>query len=163
MTDILSLQLNAPIIPNEELGGLKLRTKIVDVQELVTGLGLYKSGSYKLTSPFEARYTLENGEIEVAVDVRNGKIFKLIAGQGYQGLLFSKISVGLLVQDALTFEPDLYYNEAEEAILHKNCDGVVIDVPEIDPFPDLVPKLNISAISVFAVEIYKNDGQKGYW
>ena len=157
------VHLEAPIVPDEGLGGLELRTKITDIQELFMGLGLYQSGICELIAPFEARYSLGKGEVQVGVDVRNGKIFKIIAGPGYQGLLFGKISVGMGVGEAMRQEPCLHYDDAEEAVLYRGCPGVMLDVPESDPFPETVPTLQISAISVYAVEAFSRDGQKGHW
>jgi hypothetical protein len=157
-----SVQIDAPIVPNEGLGGLKLRSKIADIQDLLMGLGLYKSGSFELVAPFEARYRLGNGEVEVGVDVRNGKIFKLIAGPGYQGQM-GGIAVGMRMGDAMKQEPCLRYDEAEESVLLAGCPGVVLDVSEIDPLPESVPALPISAISVYAVEALQGGGQRGDW
>ena len=157
----ISVNLEAPIIPNEGLGGLKLRSKIADMQDLFTGLGLYQSGSFELVAPFEARYRLGNGKVEVGVDVRSGKIFKIIAGPGYQGLLRGKVSVGMSVGEAMQHEPCLRYDEAEETVLLTGCPGVALDVPESDPLPELVPTLQISAISVYAAEAFRGEGQRG--
>lgn len=157
------VSLAAPILPNEGLGGLKVRAKIADLQNLFLGLGLYKKGAYSLVAPFEARYRLGDGEIEVGVDVRNGKVFKLIAGPGYQGLLCGKIGVGMAVWEAMRREPSLRYDEAEEALVYEGCPGVLLDVPEIDPLPEAVPALMISGISVYAPEAFSPAGQKGNW
>lgn len=157
------LQLDAEIIPNHGLGNLKLRLSICDLVELVTGLGVYKSGSFYLASPFEARYRLGEGQVEIAVDVRNGKVFKLIAYAGYKGKLFNKITVGMQVHQAMKLEPRLFYDEAEEVILCRGVQGLTIDIPEIDPPPNLVPEMEIKAISVFAEEINTLQGMKGHW
>lgn len=158
-----ALNLLAPIVPNEGLGGLKLRTSLADIQDLFTGLGLTQSGSYTLVAPFEARYRLGKGEVEVGVDVRSGRIFKISAGPGYQGLLLGKISVGMGMGEAMKQEPCLHYDEVEEAVLLKGRPGVTLDIPEIDPQPELVPMLQISAISVYAAEAFRGDGPRGNW
>lgn len=162
MTEI-SIELNAPIVPNVGLGGLMLRTKLSDIQDLVKGIGLYKAGQAELIAPFEARYSLGMGEIEVCVDIRNGKVFKLIAGRGYQGLLLEKVAVGVQVQKAMTLVPQLYYDEREEGILIRGYPGVQIDVPEIDPLPESVPEMQIKAICVFMSEIDSPEGRAGTW
>jgi len=157
------VQIEAPIIPNEGLGGLKLRTKVADIQDLLTGLGLYQCGSFELVAPFEARYRLGDGEIEVGVDVRNGKIFKIIARAGYQGLLLGNVAVGMSMGEAMKQESCLHYDEAEETVLLTGCPGVALDVSEIDPLPERVPTLPISAISVYAAEAFRGMGQRGDW
>lgn len=157
------LRLDAEIIPNHGLGNLTLRAHISELEELLVGLGVFEEGSYSLVSPFEARYRLGRGEIEVAVDVRNGKIFKLIAYEGYRGKLFGKITAGMLVGDAMTLEPKLYYDEVEEAVLCRGVPGLTIDVPEIDPPAELVPGMRIKAIAVYAEEINTLQGNWGRW
>ena len=157
------ISLASAILPNEGLGGLKVRTPLADIQDLFLGLGLYKKGDCHLVAPFEARYRLGEGEIEVSVDVRNGKVFKLTAGPGYQGLLCGKISVGMAAGEAMQRETGLRYDEVEEAIVYDGCPGVLLDVPEVDPQPDRVPALTISAISVYASEAFSPAGQTGNW
>ncbi len=162
-TQSIRLQIDAEIIPATSLGGFTLGTPVRDIQELITGLGVWKAGSYQLVLPFEARYTFGEGTIALSVDVRNGKIFKIIAGVGYKGLLFNKIAPGILVGQAMQLEPRLYYSEAEEVILCKGISGLTLNVAEIDPPAHLVPNLAISAISVIAEEAFTASGQAGYW
>jgi hypothetical protein len=156
-----SVQLDAPIIPDQGLGGILLRTPVRELQELFVSSG--KSMTFELVSLFEARYRLANGAIEVTVDVRNGKIFKLTARSGYRGLLFDKIGVGTTVREAIACVPALYYDETEEMVLCKGCAGVSLDVPEIDPPSDRAQKMSIDSINVFASEINSLDGQEGMW
>lgn len=160
---MLDVDLDAPIIPNSSLGGLKLRMRVIDIQDTLIALGSTREGSVELGSPFDARYHFGEGEVTVAVDVRNGKVFMLCASLGYRGLLFGKIFVGMKVRDAMALEPHLYYDEAEEVILCKRVPGLSIDIPEIDPLPESVPEMTISAINVFAEETRSLEGQEGRW
>ena len=159
----LELQLDAEIIPNQGLGNLTLRSHVSELKQMLVGIGVYDEGSFRLVSPFEARYRLGEGQVEVAVDVRNGKIFKLIAYAGYRGKLFKMITVGMRVSEAMKLESKLYYDEAEEAILCEGVPGLTIDVPEIDPPVELVPEMHIEAISVYAEEINTLRGMSGTW
>jgi len=156
-------QLDAPIIPDRSLGGFDLRTHIRDLSDLLFGLGSWTEGFCELVSPFEARYRLGKGEIELAVDVRNGKVFKIVAYPGYKGKLFDKIVVGMRVKAAMEYEPRLFYSEAEAAILCQDFTGLTLDVPEIDPPPELIPDMTISAISVHIPELYTPRGMSGDW
>lgn len=156
---LLESQIDAPINPNEGLGGFRLRTPIGDLQDSI----MWGKVSYELLSFFEARYTFDDGEIAVGVDIRNGKIFKIMAYQGYRGKLFGKIRVGMLIKEAMELEPRLYYDEAEEVIFCRDVPGLVIDVPEIDPPPELVPGMAIKAIVVNAPEAFTSAGQRGNW
>jgi hypothetical protein len=157
------LRNDAPIVPDWGLGGLTLRTRMLDVQDLFYGLGLYSKGSYRLVTPFEARYRLEEHRIEIAIDVRNGKIFKLMAIEGYSGLLFGGVAVGMLVREATDLVPDLYYSEADEGILCRGVAGLFIDISETDPPPELVPSLSITSISVEVRELETGAAERGEW
>lgn len=162
-TELSIVRVDAPIIPNHSLGGFTLRNPIRDYQEHFTTLAVAGEMVYKLPRLFEARYQLAHGAIAVACDVRNGKIFRVSAYEGYQGLLFDKIALGMSVREAIALVPELYYDEAEETILCKGCEGVALDVQEIDPPPELVKDLTLHAINVFAPEIMNRRGQDGVW
>jgi hypothetical protein len=151
-----------PIVPNSSLGGLRLRTHMSDMPELFRGLGITTLGSYGMASPFEARYLFGDGSVQASVDVRNGRIFKLIASKSYQGR-FGAIRVGMLVRDALLADTRLYYSEAEECILCRGVRGITMNVSAIDPDWSQVPWLPISDITVYAVEIETLEGQEGHW
>lgn len=160
---MLSVDLDAEIIPNHSLGGLELRTRIGEVSQFILSLVNKREALFELAYPFEARYKLAERAVEIAVDVQNGKIFKLIAGRGYRGMLFERIRAGMLVAEAMAIEPRLYYSEAEEGILCRGVEGLFIDIPEVDPPPELVPTMIISAISVFVAEARTASGFQGNW
>jgi hypothetical protein len=158
-----SLSIKSPIVPDKGLGGIELRTRLIDIQELFVGLGDRLPGSTCLVNTFEARYRFGSGEIEVGVDVRNGKVFKLTAGDGYEGMLLGRVFVGMKAGDAMELLPDLFYSEAEEGLLLRGRPGVFIEVADNDPPPALVPSLRIATISVYIHELDSVEGQKGYW
>jgi hypothetical protein len=153
----------ADIIPNVGLGGLTLRTKLRDIQSLPQLTPMWPDTRYELVSPLDARYSLLGGVVIVCVDVRNGKIFQLIAGTNYEGRLFGQIYVGMSVAAAFALDSRLYYDETEESIRCRDVPGLVLDIPEIDPPPELVPSMHISQISVYAAETDSLDGQEGNW
>lgn len=165
MANSRSLNLNTPIIPAKSLGGIELGEKIIqpDLQQLILNQSLFKPEAYSLISPFQASYSLENGNLLITVDVRNGKIFHLAGLAGYTGKLFDKISIGMKIGDAMKLVPDLYYDIAQEQVLCRGILGVAIDPPEIDPPPDLVPDMEISAINVFVPSINTLKGHQGFW
>jgi hypothetical protein len=153
----------AEIMANRSLGGLDLRRPLLDVQEELSSLGTARPGSYQLVAPFEAWYKVDDSSIEIAVDVRNGKIFKLIAREGYEGMLFGGIKVGSRFSDALCFDGSLYYDEVDEIALSKNFPGLSMDLSApIDDLTD-VALVTIVAIAVFAEEIDSLAGQRGIW
>ena len=151
----LGVRTEAPIVPAEGLGGFKLRAHVSELEDILDSIyvkNLRNPRWYELVSLYEARYDL--GPVAVAVDVRNGKVFKVIASEGYEGKLFGKIHVGMSVREAMALEPRMYYDEAEEGLYLKGCPGVVLEVPEDDPWPREVRSYPISAISVYAPEVW---------
>ncbi len=152
-----------PVTPNVSLGGFRLRTPLLELKELLFAFYVKnlaeKPDWYDLVDLYEARYDLV--PIAVCADVRNGKIFKLIAQRGYEGKPFGKLHVGMNAGEAMALEPRLYYDEAWEGLYVKGCPGVTLDVPEEDPYPHEVPSYPIWAISVYAEEAFTPEGQGG--
>lgn len=155
--------LHADIIPNEGLSGLKLREHISILDRAILNLECSSMGEYKLVKPYEAEYSFSEGQVKVGVDIRNGRIFKLIAAEGYKGKLFNKIYVGMTVKQLFELDSRFYYDEAKEAIFCKGIEGLLLDVQEIDPLPSKVVDMKINAISVYAKEIDTPKGQAGDW
>jgi len=80
-----------------------------------------------------------------------------------QGKICGKIHVGMLVRQAMTIDPRLYYDESEELIFCKDVAGLALEVPEVDPPSEAVPDMNIESIIVYASEIDAPQGQRGEW
>ena len=164
MRRMITVFVDSAIAPNEGLGGLKLRTPLAELQHLLWRTDVQKGDArdwYRLDNLYEARYDI--GPVLVGVDVRNGKVFKLVAQEGYAGKLFDTIEVGMNVGEAMSLEPRLFYDDIEEGLYVRGCAGVTLDVPEIDPPPEEVPSYPISAISVYAKEAVSPEGQSGNW
>jgi hypothetical protein len=159
----MKIDLFGAIVPNESLGGLRLRTYVSEISDLVVGLGVSKIGAYELKSPFEARYYFDDSSVQCSVDIRNGKIFKLIATNNYKGMFEQKIQVGMLVHNAISLDPRIYYSEPEECLFCSGVQGILLSLPIIDPDPFAVSSLRISSIVVYAIEIETSIGQEGNW
>ena len=153
----------APIIPNESLGGLRLRDQLSSIQQLVLREGADTQGHYRLVRPFEASYDLLRGVVEVVVDVRNGKIARLSCHPGYVGLLFDAVRIGMTVREAMEARSCFEYNEAEELILCEGIPGISLSVAGVDPDPADIMDMRIVSISVFAAEIATAAGERGDW
>jgi hypothetical protein len=100
--------------------------------------------------------------VEIAADPRNGRVFRLSALPGYEGLLLGGIRVGMSVQDAIRIAP-FELNEMEGVLELTSAPGVVLEVDDPDPDPRLLARLPVARISVFAVEIESLAGQSGEW
>lgn len=159
----MGIDLRARIIPDRSLGGLELRTPILQLGDLLRGLGVSRKGSYELVNVYEARYSLGDGSVCSCFDVRNGKLFKLIATNNYKGSFQGRIYVGQVVEEAMHADPRLYYWQPEECILCHSENGIRFEVPITDPDPSDVPSLRISSIVVYATEIETIQGQEGKW
>ena len=153
----------AETVPNRGLGGLDLRLALYDVQDELSSLGTGRAGSYELVAPFEAWYKIADACVEIAVDVRNGKIFKLIARGGYDGLLLGAIRVGSRFSDALEVDGSLYYDEVDEIALSGAYPGLSMDLSAPLDSPSDAALVTILAIAVFAAEIESMAGQRGTW
>jgi hypothetical protein len=93
------------------------------------------------------------GNVVVAADIRTGRIFKIIAHDGYTGLLLGKISVGMRIGDVKRLLPDLAYDEGSDLFLINGVDGVSVDVAVQEPDPGEVDNMLVSAISVYDAEL----------
>ncbi len=151
----------ADILPGHSLGGVMVRTPVIELQDMIMDQVRASPDAYSLEGVFEARYRLADGAIEIAADVRNGKVFKICANAGYQGTLLGTLRVGMTVRDAMLAEPRLYYSEPEEMLLIEGIDGVSLDVQEIDPIPDEVPSMPIWSICVHIPELLSRSAQAG--
>lgn len=148
------VDIDAPILPNHSLGGIRLRSRAVDLQEVL----LCAHGCH-LATHFEARYVFEY--MSIAIDVRNGRVFKLIAGMGYRGTLFGRIRTGMSLAQAMALEPRLRYDEFEETVVCRGIEGVCLDLPRVLPSVDDAPAAPIESICVYATEILSAPGQDG--
>lgn len=167
---LLKTDKEADIIPDNSLGGIKLRLNINDIENKLKPISTeeYNSEIVNLSPPiinpnFTSDYFIDDLPIRISIDNRNNKIFRVTAYEGYKGKLFGEIFVGMIVENALIAYPDLYYNEGEEVILCKGKDGLSIALPIDDPLPNELPPLHIYAISVFASETYSLKGFEGNW
>lgn len=154
---------HAPIVPNRGLGGIDLRTPIRHLNDYIPLLGVALDGSFFLRHPFEAVYSVCENSIQICVDVRNGKIFKLTALAGYGGKLVPGLTVGMTVREAMKVDHFVYYNESLEVLQIRNRIGISMDLPVVDPPVEKVQDLAISAISVYAEECFTPAGQRGDW
>jgi hypothetical protein len=147
------IDIAAPIVPGRSLGGIKLRTRSTTIEDLMME-EVVAGAEYGMAGPFEVRYLLgPNGEVGLSIDVRKGRVFKMIAFAGHQGRLFKNIAVGMPVRDAFSQDPRLYYDEVEGAIRCEGVNGLVIDVPRNLPSPAAVPDQRIEAISVHVPQL----------
>lgn len=142
------IDLHAPIIPWEGMGGLKLYSSINELYSIIEKC----SKEPKLLGKFLIWYEIDNS-IDLWFNVVNGKLFKITAASRYKGTLFNKIKVGMHIQDVLKLEPSFEYDDFEE--VYCSSKGVYI---ETDPVEE-----KVLWISVYIKEIDNPDFGRGNW
>ncbi|MCQ4637787.1 hypothetical protein NE619_13715 [Anaerovorax odorimutans] len=142
------IDITAPIIPWEGLGGIKLYSHIRELKELV------ESENTKASIPFGLflRYDIDE-KISLHFNIYNGKLYKITALEKYRGKLFDQIYIGQSIKETLELEPSLIYDDFEE--VYESKKGVFI---ETDPITD-----NVLWISVFIRELYSDGFGEGLW
>jgi hypothetical protein len=158
----MQIDLTAPVVPAESLGGLQIRTHVTDIDDLLRGIGTTSPGTFELVRPYEARFSFGDGSVEAAVDIRNGRIFKLIGRRNYKGC-FGAVALGMIAAEVFRHDSRFFFDDAEGYFFCKGVPGLAIELPDDDPDPQQVLRLPISAFSVYAPGINTADGQGGNW
>ena len=144
----IGIDINAPIIPFEGLGGIKLYSAKETLKEI---LSTSKVSSKKL---FEdtIRYDIKN-QIFLFFNMVNDKLYKITATGEYKGKVFGKIGIGMTETELLEAEPSFVYDDFEEVWISNK--GIFI---EMDPETNTV-----MWISVYIPELGMKDFDKGEW
>ena len=124
MKEITS-HISDPIIPNVGLGGFLLRTPLKDLHRFLMDIYIERKGDSSWCSAesiFDIAYDL--APMLLVVNAHNGKVGSIIARSGYCGTVFGRISVGMLIGDAMAIDDRLYYDEALEKVFVRDCPGV---------------------------------------
>lgn len=110
------IDINAPIVPFESIGGIKLYSKLEDVFERVI----------KLEDDVTIHVDKWKLIFEIAEKVSlifcnaNGKLYAIVARDEYKGKLFDKIYSLMQVDELLKLEPSFEYDDWEEFYYSKN-------------------------------------------
>ncbi len=142
------IDLSAPIIPFESMGGIKLYQTIKDLKPILEQRNVKEAFVYK----FVVSYEIEN-QISLWFNLLNGKLYKIIALKDYTGVLLDKIRIGMHINEVLEIEPSFVYEDFEEVYVSDK--GIYI---ETDPETN-----NVLWVSVFVKEIDDIDFEEGNW
>lgn len=150
------LEIDEPILPAVGLGGLRIGDPVISLERLLNRLPDRFTGlEWALYIPlWELRFKL--GQVDSGVDIRSGRIFKLIARQGYRGELFDCLRVGMTVSQARQFKPELQFDEPSSCYVFPGCPGLAIDVGIDDPDPSVAEFMPIAAISVYDPQLWRD-------
>ena len=148
------IDINAPIIPGESIGGIPLYSHIRDYKELINSLEYHNKMGKNISRSFYGTFDIGyeyRGIMTLVFSIINGKLLKIIAWKGYQGLLFGKIKVGMNIEEAIKLDSRIRYNEDREWYSVKDNKGIVLET-------DVLTK-DIFAITVNVKELgeYIND------
>ena len=130
------------------------------MDEIFTKFDVNKFVSFKLVSPYVAVFNIKSDFVNLHVDIRNGKIQKISAIEGYEGS-FNNIRTGMTFMDAVKIDDRIYYDEIEYCAFVNGVDGISFGFAEIDPDPQTIQSLKINEIFVFAIESLTLSGQEG--
>lgn len=146
------LDLNAPILPWEGIGGINLKDHIKNFFDMVEINALPEKKS-KLICNTLVRYELQDS-LFLWFNLINGKLYKITALGDYKGMLLGKIHIGMQIEEAIKIEPSIKYDEFEE--VYESSKGFYIEIEQENG--------TIQWISVYAQELTDyNFFIKGNW
>lgn len=142
------LDISAPIVPFEGIGGIKLYSTRTELRELLEG----EAVEAEIINNDWIRYDIQNS-VELFFHLKNNKLFRITTLDDYRGKLFEKIGVGTTEEELLKVEPSFGYDDFEE--VWESEKGVFI---EMDSETNTV-----RWISVYIRELDDNDFENANW
>ncbi|WP_195571465.1 hypothetical protein [Paenibacillus sp. 1001270B_150601_E10] len=147
-----SVDLNAPIIPNEGIGIFKLNNHIQQYYDVISEYCFRKITPYNsnfvdyvhLRSPFEMVFIIAEC-LEVSFHTMNGKLMQVTAKKGYRGMFNGTTTVGMQLDDFSVLEPSFIYDNSHEDYVSTQYRGISINN---DPYFK-----EVESISVFVENI----------
>ena len=142
------IDINAPIIPYEEMGGVKLYSTIRELKEILS----CNSVKATILHNFWIRYDIED-YCHLFFHLLNGKLFRITTLKGYKGLLWNKISVGMKAEEFIKIEPSFKYDDFEEVY---ECEKGIFIETDVEEDAALW-------ISVYIKELNEDDFDEANW
>lgn len=103
------LDISAPIVPFEGLGGIKLYSTRDELKELLEK----EDTKLEVIHNDWIRYDIQNS-VELFFHLKNDKLFRITTLDNYKGKLFGRIGVGTTENELLEAEPSFIYDDFEE-------------------------------------------------
>ena len=103
------LDISAPIVPFEGLGGIKLYSTRDELKELLEK----EDTKSEVIHNDWIRYDIQNS-VELFFHLKNDKLFRITTLDNYKGKLFGRIGVGTTENELLEAEPSFIYDDFEE-------------------------------------------------
>lgn len=142
------IDLNAPILPWEGLGGIKLYSHISKFYTLLN--------QEKVTTSLLGKYLVKyeiSDKLDLWFNIVNGKLFKITTLKSYTGKLSNGIKLGMHIDKVLKIDSSFEYDDFEE--VYCSPKGIFI---ETDPVTHTV-----IWISVYIKELEENNFIEGNW
>ena len=143
----MEIDINAPIIPFEGLGGIKLYSTIEELK----GILLLDNVTFQIFDNW-IEYNIQN-KVSLTFHLKNSKLLRISTLSEYQGTLFEKIKVGMSETELQHADSSFVYDDFEEVWFSDK--GVFI---ETDPETN-----KIKWIAVYIPEWGTEDFEKGNW
>lgn len=140
------IDIYAPIIPYESLGGIKLYSTMKELKHIITGKNVTSRVIFNEWICFDI-----DNFISLYFHLYNGKLYKICTLKNYKGKLFDKIYVGLPEEDILKVEPTFVFDDFEE--VYETPKGAFVET--------LGQK--VEWISVFIRELDDEDFDEANW
>ena len=99
------LDISAPIVPFEGLGGIKLYSTRDELKELLEK----EDTKSEVIHNDWIRYDIQNS-VELFFHLKNDKLFRITTLDNYKGKLFGRIGVGTTEDKLLEAEPSFIYD-----------------------------------------------------
>lgn len=144
----MPLDRNLPITESS-IDGFKLLEHINTYWDLVEEYyNKSEKNLYQLELYHTVRYTFEDLQVQLAVDVRTGIIYRITALAGYQGTFLGSIGIGTPISEVLAMDLGFEYRDAEDAFQTTKYYNLWLEQNISDPLPEDYPDLKIESITI---------------
>ena len=142
------IDINAPIVPYEGLGGIKLYSTRDELKNILDYIGVIEKDLWGKIICYEIP-----NKIALFFDIARSKLFKITALSEYKGKVFEKVGIGMTEKELLEAEPSFVYDDFEEVWVSDK--GILI---EMDPETN-----RVMWISIYISELNIEDYEKSRW
>ena len=143
----MSIDINAPIVPFEGMGGVKLYSSEEQIQPMLDG--------YQVKiDRYSGRIRYQVGDLLYLTFLKkNGKLFSITTLDGYKGKLWDKIGTDTVEKTLLSLDDSFVWDDWEE--VWQSPKGVIIEGYDGTGL--------CTWISVYVKEMLEPDFEKGKW
>ena len=130
----INFDFKAPIQPNIGMGGIFFNQTIKDFQEALVNKSLDNSSFVNFKYSIDEKFfsltiTSIKDELEIEIDLLNGRINSMICYKGYLGLLNNEFGIGSSIKKVIKKDNNLGYNLDTNWFSRTPFDGLIIYPP----------------------------------